>query len=665
MKNILTLIIVLISCAFLGSMSGQTLPAETPHLPSSSTPTRPLPYAVRPGSLPNPGNDNPRDEFNSVFDELRNPGPFQKNLAPMSGQVRMLFSARGQKLAAAHPGVRGRMQVWGMKVPALPRGNSGQQFKNQRGEKKPDTGACDDFTGAQFNLEPSTGMAELGLAVPQNETPVDFLPKGGLNGNDLVIGGANDYRGMLDPLASPDFVSVPPNAWGFSSTGYYVSRSGRGCGPDFEGGLPHMTYSPTGETLHGGGDPVFAVDSTRNLVYGADLRFGATVSAVGAFHTTVANLDSPSACPDGTHLTDGAGNDTVSSRCWPNGMLVAADTNPNHFDDKPHMRVDERKSGIGAGDVYISYTLFDSGNAVSTIELVTCPSNFGSILDCSNPLTLGDSSDSSTQFSHIAVRPDGAITISYVSSGVSNDFPAIGSLFVNIKLVTCRPNGAPNPPSCSTPSLVAHENQPIPFIFPAGLAEQLFRISTYPTHDQRFNPSTKEYEEFVVWTRCAKPPVFPIGNGPTAWVQCPASEVVMSYSTGSGANLKWSPPIPVSAGVHDQFFSWARTDHARNVVNVVYYSSENDPSGRSLQVVENNIDPGDYAPGPDHVVIKAFSNPSSDPLLGDFNPFYGDYIGITAKDGRAYIHFTGTNFGQDYGGITTGGQNNQLTRFMY
>jgi hypothetical protein len=229
------------------------------------------------------------------------------------------------------------------------------------------------------------------------------------------------------------------------------------------------------------------------------------------------------------------------------------------------------------------------------------------------------------------------------------------------------------------------------------LAEQLFRIKTYPTHDQRFNPATKEYEEFVVWTRCAKPPVFPIGNGQvpggpfSSWVQCPASEVVMSYSTGSDANLKWSPPIPVSAGVrqsdqgesrqhaeedprtgeqtdphpHDQFFSWVRTDHARNVVNVVYYSSENDPSGRSLQVMENNIDPGDYALGPNRVVIKAFSNPSSDPLLGDFNPFYGDYIGITAKDGRAYIHFTGTNFQQEYGGITTGGQNNQLTRFQY
>src|ERR1700719_2077918 len=86
-------------------------------------------------------------------------------------------------------------------------------------------------------------------------------------------------------------------------------------------------------------------------------------------------------------------------------------------------------------------------------------------------------------------------------------------------LVTCTPNGAPNPPTCSLPSLVAQEMRPIPL--QARIAEQGFPVATYPTHDQRFNPATGQYEEFMVWTRCATSGIFPVGNGKFFdWIQC-------------------------------------------------------------------------------------------------------------------------------------------------
>jgi hypothetical protein len=55
-------------------------------------------------------------------------------------------------------------------------------------------------------------------------------------------------------------------------------------------------------------------------------------------------------------------------------------------------------------------------------------------------------------------------------------------------------------------------------------------------------------------------------------------------------------------------------------------------------------------------LTKTQSNASADPILGDINPFFGDYIGIAAKEGRAYIHFTGTNFPQNFGGAIVGAQ---------
>ena len=78
---------------------------------------------------------------------------------------------------------------------------------------------------------------------------------------------------------------------------------------------------------------------------------------------------------------------------------------------------------------------------------------------------------------------------------------------VDIEVVTCRLNGAPAPLARSVPSLVAHEAQPIPDL--ERIAQQGFRIYTYPVHDNRFNSRKGDYKEFVVWTRCAQPPIFP------------------------------------------------------------------------------------------------------------------------------------------------------------
>jgi len=596
-----------------------------------------------------------------------NPAPFQKHLAPLSGQVQFLLSTRGRQFAASHPNVHGWLvregvNLSGARTPTLP-----SAVANSGSGATPQTLAstCNASSGAKFNLEPFHGMREIGIPLPQNQTSVDFIPDGGVGGNDLVVGGANDYRGLIEPEAAGFSGVVPPHAWGFSASGYYVHRAGPDCGSNFEGGLPHLVYSPTREILFGMGDPVIAVDSTRKLVYGADLRFGLTVSAIGLFRTTTTKLNSAAACPDGTHLTDASGNDTVAAGCWPTSMVVAPDTTPSDLLDKPHLRVDERSKGTGAGDIYLTYTWF--ANNASVIQLVVCPANFNSILDCSNPRTVSHPNDANTQFSHIAVRPDGVVTISYVNFEVFSE--PEGNPFVveqsNIKLVTCTPNGAPNPPTCSLPSLVAQEMRPIPL--QARIAEQGFPVATYPTHDQRFNPATGQYEEFVVWTRCATSGIFPVGNGKFFdWIQCPESKIVMSHSTGeSGPAMNWSSPLPLDTGPHDQFFPWVRTDHDKNTVQVIYYSSENDRSGHLLQVMENEVVPGNYSSGTPQVLTKTQINPSADPILGDADPNFGDYIGMAAKNGHAYVHFTGTNFPQTFGGAAVSGQNNQLTSFTY
>src|SRR5258708_6943911 len=411
-----------------------------------------------------------------------NPPPFQHNAVSPSGSVMFLLSPQGKRMAARHPNVVGLMKSWGVKLSSPPPPTESLRT-NVPSVSLPPGRPCDAAAGAFFNLEPAGGAPELGIAVPQNEESVDYIPNGGQSGADLVIEGANDYRGIFDSAVSTNG-APPPNAWGFSTTGYYVHRAGNDCTPSFEGGLPHLVYPPTLENLYGGGDPVIAADAGRRRFYAADLRMGGTATGIGLFVSTAATLNDASKCPNGTHLTDASGQDTTASSCWPSNALLNAQPAAQNFSDKPHMRVDERASGIGAGDVYVTFTNFNLAQGTSSIGLVACPATFSSAASCSPPITISGV-DPQTQYSHISIRPDGVVTITYINLNVYSTlvFGAIQETF-DIRYVSCVPNGAPLPPTCVQPAPVVTERQPLYFSgssFTATLAANTFRVSTYPT----------------------------------------------------------------------------------------------------------------------------------------------------------------------------------------
>src|SRR4029077_7835167 len=81
-------------------------------------------------------------------------------------------------------------------------------------------------------------------------------------------------------------------------------------------------------------------------------------------------------------------------------------------------------------------------------------------LTACSPAVVISGSDVSTQASHVRVRPGGGVTVTYVNTGTG---PAPDFLpFNDIKYVTCAPHGAPNAPACSAPTLIVHEDQPLP-----------------------------------------------------------------------------------------------------------------------------------------------------------------------------------------------------------
>jgi hypothetical protein len=532
---------------------------------------------------------------------------------------------------------------------------------------------CNASAGTLFNLEPVNGDSSIGFPVPQTGESIDYVPNGGTLGTDLVIETATDSRGVFDYFFSPN--APLPNAWGLSQSGYYVHRSGTDCSPSFEGGFPHMFYPDTGQLVYGAGIPVVAVDATRKAVYVTDVRCCGTVSAIGLFANTAARLNDVTACPNGTHSTDAAGNDTTASKCWPTSILFNPQRQiwPALFLDKPYIRADERASGVGAGDVYVTWTTFDFFNhggrsEHAYIQIAACPYGFDMASNCSAPMTIS-ANDQLSNLSQVSVRGDGTATVTYINLSF-DDSGGFSRIIVDLRYVSCKPQGAPKPPVCSQPVSITTEMQPIIFSGTlVGMDPTRMPAITYPVHDSRFNG--KNYEEFVVWSRCKVDPYQVTGN--LVLAGCPDIDVEMSWAADTGGPLKWSSPTPVSAAPGDQILPSISTDRGRNIINIAYLSSENDLYRRRRQVMRAAINPGEYQPNPSNQLLtSAASEPNADPFLVLNFPGgeTGGWMGVSARSrgttgSRVYVGFTGHNYRGLLLGSKVAGANNLVTALDY
>lgn len=496
-------------------------------------------------------------------------------------------------------------------------------------------GSCGAAVGTRFNLEPRAAPA----VAPQNGPAVDFLPGAGVGGADLVVGSANDTRGLFGGL-------------GDSSTGYSIHRNGAApnpCSPDADGGLPSFPSIATGEVVVGGGDSALEADPTRSAVFVVDSRFGLSVSTLGLFRNTAARLNNPATCPNGTHDATAAGT------CWP----VHTEVNPradgalNVF---PHLVVDARPAGSGtaAGNVYVSNTL-----ATLTGSFIILTSCNNAITACSPAITISGG-DLRTLTSHVRVRPGGGITVTYVNvqEGPPPDFLQL----YDIKYVKCTAQAAPATPSCSAPQLIVREDQPVPSrgggLGGGNLAAANFQITTNPKHDHRVESTG--VETYVVWDRCK---VQNIHGGD----KCPDADIRLAASNNNG--MSWTFGT-VDDGNGDQYFPAIRADNF-GTVNIAYMSAQGDAGmNHRSRVLLRQIRPGPALPdpvGPARIVTTLAMDPSADFFFGD--AFIGSYIGVAARpaaSGRhVYVHHTHTAVNGTYNGIPAPEQNNHLSRFDY
>jgi hypothetical protein len=489
------------------------------------------------------------------------------------------------------------------------------------------TSPCNSQNGNLFNLEPRPN------AVVQVANSLAVLPNP-VNNNDLIVAAGEDARGLE---ADPPIIS---------GDAFYVERSTSNCTPDLEGGLPSIV-TPLNEVFSPRGSVSVIADPARNQFFFVDLDFGGPPdeNGVGIYKTTVANLDSTTACPSGTEFG--------TASCF----TVAAVVNITGLDallENPSIAVDPRTSGTGAGDLYAVVTQRNSDNKTFHISLTACTTG----LDCGHAIAISDT-DNQPDLAWVQVRTDGGITVSYRNT----TFPGIHP--EEIKFVTCTPAGAPKPPTCATPVLVTTENNPV---FDTSIGDLPMTDTLYPRHVNRLESDGKTVTTFLIYDRCDVEVIQQHGVGAPF---CPKTDVVVTGSNNGGAT--WSPINLVSTSHGQQFFGAIADDTSTETVNIAYYSTENNNFQLRPQVFLAQIAPGTTTVGTPQLLTSAFADVQATPpidLLGQ-PAFFGDGIGVAvtgtgnAGGSRAYVSFTWNSVAGTYDGVSSADVNNHLTLFQY
>jgi hypothetical protein len=420
--------------------------------------------------------------------------------------------------------------------------------------------------------------------LPQNEESVTACR----SRPNVVLGGTNDYRGLLDPLGN--------------FTGWHLSLDG-GRNLRNEGLLPAIQVE--GFDVPSGGDPVDVAGAGCSL-YAGSLNFTFVedppgefreISAIGAYRSTPATL---AGCAGG-----------ASPSCWPTRRAVAV-AEPGHFLDKEWL--DVGRSGPAGQVLWAAYTDFDfSGDVVTaSIRAVRCTADLSA---CTDPILVsGDDPD--VQFADVTVGPDGRTYVSWVE--IVTDQQTFAQRFV-IKLRVAQPGST----SFGPERVVATEAQPIPF--GGFLQANDFRVATYPKHEVRIVNGRPRV--FVVWDRCR---ARPLGG-----FLCELPDIRMRSSDDLGAS--WSGTRVLSAGGVN-YFPTISSDRAGSRLAVAWFTNRFDPAFHNRQDVELvSVNPTTGQVTRRQRVTRPSNESEADGLLGGF--FIGDYIEVFAHQGTALVHY--------------------------
>lgn len=464
------------------------------------------------------------------------------------------------------------------------------------------------------------------VGLPQNEEAITACR----TDTRYVLGGTNDYRGILDPLGN--------------FTGWHFSTDG-GRSLANEGLLPPVGFAdPAKGEVPSGGDPVDVTGTTNEAgtgpgcayMYAASLAYDpvdpfGNDNGIAVYRSTPALL---AACETDV--------DPANPACWPVRRLVAEGTatpapspaDPSHFLDKEWM--DVGWSG-DAEYVWVTYSDFAAdgpGELDFTAEIfaVRCDRD---LVTCTEPIPISVD-DFDVQFSHVTIGPDGRVYVTWVDViGELPDDPecppgGCDEQTFRIKLRIAEPGS-----TVFGPERVVHfEDKPIPF--GGFLNANDHRIATYPKndvamvgrHDRRRARGGAQPRIFVTWDACSYRPVASI---------CEEAYIRLTWSDDFG--VTWEGPITLSRGGNNYFPTLDWDDRRNGDLAFAWFSSRRDWQFDNRQDVEYaEVDARrPWRGAHTRILTRGMNEPEADPFLGGL--FIGDYIEVAAVGRRSWVAY--------------------------
>jgi hypothetical protein len=447
------------------------------------------------------------------------------------------------------------------------------------------------------------------IGFPQNEESITACR----TNTNVVLGGTNDYRGLIEPP--------------FSVTGWHYSNNG-GKRLTNEGLLPPVTTEgPDPREISSGGDPVdIAVDGScdlyaSSLAYSIDNPF-AGENGIAVYKTTPANLES---CAGGFDPT-----------CWPTKRLVAEGfvdpaSGAGTFLDKEWLYVG--RSG-GATWVWVTYSEFivdpeaPLGFSGAEIRAVRCDAN---LVECSQPIRISDEPpdepDVDVQFSDVTIGEDGRVYVTW--SEIVGELPSDPEFPEQTFIHKIRV-AEPGTMTFSPEQDIYAEERAIPF--GGFMHANDWRVATYPKNEIALVNGTPRI--FLIWDACEFRLLGSI---------CEEAEIKLSWSDHPlGMSGTWTDPIVVSKG-GDNYFPTITTDRAggrTQSISMAWFTNRHDIDFHNTQDVVLTTAKADRPrPTSEKRLTDSSNETEADPLLGGF--FIGDYIEAFTHANTVWVHWNG------------------------
>jgi len=544
-----------------------------------------------------------------------NTGIYQGVDGPLSPMTRFLASDRGKEymLHSPNPAMRGLLHWFHPEaVSEYPKEPLRQAPAGPAAHvafhPAVTTTGCGTTTGTVMNLEPAAN------AVGQYAPGVDFILSELGSGKDLVAEYGQDNR--------VDFIFD-------SMAAIYVHRDGtQTCygGTDFEMSNPPITDPNDHTQMMMGTTGQMIADpnpSHKQFIF-ADTRQDTLTSGVGLRRVAASSMESTSTCPAGTQ------NTTQSATCaGTNGIIVFA--SEDNLSDSVAIAQDPRTSGTGAGDIYV---VSPSVRELRTVILLSaCKATFASISDCSSPMILsGSTSGGLPSVTVVGGGPNaGAIGISYATAEPDT-----------LHFLSCTPNGAPNPPTCTSSHTVTSDDA----IYANLTNNPLPEIDPWPQLVARTDSAGQTF--FLVWSDCKA------GDFTEGLYGCPESQIVMATNT-SLTSPAWTLHHIYGTG-EDRFAPSVAYDAGQGIVTVAYYATVSDAYKNRTRMAINQVPAASTTPGSTVVL-----NSTYDSLQGDGTGYY--FLDLQAVENASVAAHGGTSSGSSrvYVGFTSNARQGMYT----